>query len=46
MIDFQVAYDKLAQFETAEELADFFKYEGITGYKKQAKHCPIANWWV
>ena len=29
MIDPQVAYDKLANFETAEELREYFASEGV-----------------
>lgn len=44
MIDLQVAYDKLAGFKTAEEIADFFRSEGVVGYRGDAMACPIANW--
>lgn len=44
MIDFGVAFDKLAQFETANDLADYFASEGVQGYKGAEESCPIANW--
>lgn len=44
MMDFGMAFDKLAGFETAKELADFFKHEGVKGYKGAEESCPIANW--
>jgi hypothetical protein len=44
MIDFQVAFDKLAQFETADELADFFKYEGVKACVQDPSNCAVAQW--
>lgn len=44
MIDFGVAFDKLASMNTADEIADYFRYEGITGYPTSHVSCPIANW--
>ena len=44
MVDFYVAYDKLAQFKTADELADFFRHEGVKGFMHERRTCPIANW--
>lgn len=44
MIDFQVAFDKLAQFQTANELAKFFQYEGIKAIPGSTKHCAISVW--
>lgn len=44
MIDAQVAFDKLAGFQSAYEIADFFRSEGIKGFKASHNECPIANW--
>lgn len=44
MIDFQVAFDKLAQFETADELAEFFQYEGIKAVQGDSNNCAISVW--
>jgi hypothetical protein len=44
MIDPQVAFDKLSNFETEHELANFFREEGITGRRKSHDRCPIAQW--
>jgi hypothetical protein len=44
MVDPQVAFDKLAGFQTAYELADFFKAENIKGEKASHNKCPIATW--
>lgn len=43
MIEPQVAFDKLAQFETSQDLANFLHAEGIKGYRKDANICPIAT---
>lgn len=40
----EVAFDKIACFETANELAEYFKAEGIKGYRSQHDACPIARW--
>lgn len=44
MIDFQVAFDKLAQFETADELAEFFRYEGIKAIPWDSNNCAVSAW--
>lgn len=44
MIDFGVAYDKLAQFETADEIAEYFRGEGIKGSCGLYSSCAIAVW--
>lgn len=44
MVDPQVAWDKLAQFESSEELRLFFNAEEITGVIGHASQCPIATW--
>lgn len=44
MIDFDVAFDKLASFESAQEIADFLKGYQVKGYRFQAGRCPISRW--
>lgn len=44
MIDFVVARDKIAQFQCADDIADFLRYEGVNGVIGQADICPIASW--
>lgn len=44
MIDFGVARDKLAWMETADELADFFRHEGIKATPGCSDSCAIAVW--
>ena len=44
MLDFGVAYDKLAGFENSGEIADFLKNQGVKGLKGHDEQCPIANW--
>lgn len=44
MIDPQVAFDKLAQFDTVYDLCNFFQDEGIKGVVQNASKCPIATW--
>lgn len=44
MIDFGVAFDKLAQFETPDEIADFLQEHGIKGLRSAAESCPISTW--
>lgn len=44
MIDPQVAYDKLAQFENAGDLREYFQSEQIIGIRGNASQCPIAKW--
>jgi hypothetical protein len=44
MIDFSVAYDKLAQFQTADELADFFRSEGLKAVPQSGTSCAISQW--
>lgn len=39
-----VAHDKLAQFETADEIAQFFIGEGIRAEKCNALGCVISKW--
>lgn len=44
MIDFTVAYDKLAQFETANEIAEYLKDCGIKANKREPNSCAISMW--
>lgn len=44
MIDVQVAYDKLASFESADDIACFFKGYGVTGIPNKADTCAISKW--
>lgn len=43
-IDPQVAWDKLSNFQTADELRDYFVSEQIFGVRARARACPIATW--
>lgn len=40
----EVAFEKLAQFTTGEEIAEFFLHEGIKGTRTSVLSCPIATW--
>ena len=42
MLDFQVAFDKLAQFETAGEIREFVSAGGYKGIPCAVSQCPIA----
>lgn len=44
MIDFHVARDKLLQFETADEIAEFLFEQGVKGTRALSTSCAIANW--
>ena len=44
MIDFGVAYDKLAQFETSDEIAEFLKFEGVKAKVGDTRSCAISVW--
>lgn len=44
MIDFHVAYEKLASLQSCEDLADFFRHQGIKGTRQHAELCPITEW--
>lgn len=44
MIDFIVARDKLAGFETPDEIADYLKHEGIKACPGESDRCAIAVW--
>lgn len=44
MIDPEVAYDKLKNFETADQLRQYFQDENVKGSLRSAGTCPIASW--
>lgn len=44
MIDFTVAYDKLASFETAEEVRSYLASEGVKGNPSTPYDCPLSTW--
>lgn len=44
MIDFQVAFDKLAQFETPGEIAKYLESCGIRACRRDASACAISQW--
>lgn len=44
MIDPGVAWDKLSNFETAEEIRQYFVDEGIKATRNRADTCAIAKW--
>jgi hypothetical protein len=44
MIDPQVAYDKIAQFKTKDEIAELLNQYGVKGYIKNAGHCAISKY--
>lgn len=43
MIDFQVSYDKLCNFETADEIRAYFNSIGVKGLTCNSSKCPIAS---
>lgn len=44
MVDINVVYDKLCNFESANDLASYFKELGIKGVEQDAMACPITNY--
>lgn len=44
MIDFQVAFDKLASLDCADEIALFLQEQGVKAYKAEPQKCAIAQW--
>lgn len=44
MIDPQVAFDKLAQFQTADELADYLQSCNIKAFPGRIDGCALAAW--
>lgn len=43
MIDFTVAFDKLAQFDTPDDIASYLESEGIKAYRGNASFCAVSN---
>lgn len=43
MIDAGVVFDKLNNFDTADELADYFQAEGIQALPGEPEQCAIAQ---
>lgn len=43
MADFEVVLDKLHQFETADDIADYFRNYGIQAKRGSAMHCAISQ---
>lgn len=46
MIDFQVTYDKLCNFETAEDIRAYFNSIGVKGFTCNGSRCPIATFFT
>lgn len=44
MIDFMVAHDILAGFETADEIAQFLIGQGVKAFIGSATSCAISKW--
>lgn len=44
MVDFDVAYDKLASLKTADEIANLLSGYGVKGFRADAQNCPISKW--
>lgn len=44
MIDFGVAYDKLASLESSQEIADFFVSQNVKALPRWANQCAISQW--
>lgn len=44
MIDFDVAFDKLAGFDDPDELAVFLRDQEAVGLPQVADACPMARW--
>lgn len=44
MIDFQVAFDKLASLETADDLAELFRDHGVKARPADSRSCAITVW--
>lgn len=43
-LDLDVAFDKLAGFETADDIASFLKGYGIRAIPKNRNHCAVSEW--
>lgn len=46
MIDPGVAWDKLSNFETAEEIREYFQDAGIRAIRTDHRSCAIAQWLI
>ena len=46
MIDPGVAWDKLSNFETAEEIREYFQSEGIRAICGDNRSCAISQWFL
>lgn len=44
MVDLTVACDKLLGFETVEDVAGYFKHEGVQGLRGGSDSCVVAQW--
>lgn len=44
MIDFQVAYDKLAQFQAANDIAEYLKSCNVKAVRGNSVSCAISEW--
>jgi hypothetical protein len=44
MIDFGVAYDKLASLDCAEDIADFLTHQGVKAVPNSGHSCAISQW--
>lgn len=44
MVDPQLVYNKLAQFQTEQELAEFLIEHNCKGNIEEPEHCPIAEY--
>lgn len=44
MVDPVVAWDKLSNFETAQEIREYLQSEGIKAIKNSRHSCALADW--
>lgn len=44
MIDFDVAMDKLCSLDSANDIAEFLRGQGVKGIRISPNSCPIASW--
>lgn len=44
MIDFSVAYEKLASLDCADEIASFLQSQGVEALRGEPQKCAIAQW--
>lgn len=40
----RAALDRLAAFSSPDQIASYFKAEGITGFTSDSAQCPVARW--